>query len=90
MLIYAAFLGGVGLIVGSFLGLVSLRLPRGAIYAFQQDLTAQAMFRVSSKSKIIKGLYITGSSAHPGGGGAGSGTDTGRGRGEGGTGSGPG
>lgn len=28
MLIHAAFLGGVGLIVGSFLGLVSLRLPR--------------------------------------------------------------
>jgi phytoene desaturase len=45
-----------------------LRLPHGAIYAFQQDLTAQAMFRVSSKSKVIKGLYITGSSAHPGGG----------------------
>jgi len=29
MVIYAAFLGGLGLIVGSFLGLVSLRLPRG-------------------------------------------------------------
>ncbi|WP_312148107.1 A24 family peptidase [Brevundimonas sp.] len=29
MLIHAAFLGGLGLFVGSFLGLVSLRLPRG-------------------------------------------------------------
>ena len=29
MLIYAAFLGGAGLCVGSFLGLVSWRLPRG-------------------------------------------------------------
>ena len=34
MLIYAAFLGGVGLIVGSFLGLVSLRLPRGEDVVF--------------------------------------------------------
>lgn len=29
MLIHAAFLGGLGLFVGSFLGLISLRLPRG-------------------------------------------------------------
>ena len=29
MVIYAAFLGGAGLFVGSFLGLVSWRLPRG-------------------------------------------------------------
>lgn len=34
MLIYAAFLGGVGLIVGSFLGLISLRLPRGEDVVF--------------------------------------------------------
>ena len=34
MLIFAAFLGGVGLIVGSFLGLVSLRLPRGEDVVF--------------------------------------------------------
>jgi phytoene dehydrogenase-like protein len=45
-----------------------LLLPQGAIYAFQQDLTAQAMFRPASRSKVIKGLYLTGSSAHPGGG----------------------
>lgn len=34
MMIFAAFLGGVGLIVGSFLGLVSLRLPRGEDVVF--------------------------------------------------------
>jgi phytoene desaturase len=45
-----------------------LLLPEGAIYAFQQDLTAQAMFRPSAKSKAIQGLYLTGSSTHPGGG----------------------
>ncbi len=45
-----------------------LLLPQGAIYAFQQDLTAQAVFRPSSKSKAVDGLYLTGSSTHPGGG----------------------
>jgi len=45
-----------------------LRLPEGAIYALQQDLPAQAMFRPASKSKSIEGLYLTGSSTHPGGG----------------------
>lgn len=45
-----------------------LLLPEGAIYAFQQDLTAQAMFRPAAKSKAIQGLYLTGSSTHPGGG----------------------
>lgn len=37
MLIHAAFLGGVGLIVGSFLGLISLRLPRGEDVVFDRS-----------------------------------------------------
>jgi phytoene desaturase len=45
-----------------------LCLPEGAIYALQQDLPAQAMFRPSAKSKSIQGLYLAGSSTHPGGG----------------------
>lgn len=45
-----------------------LRLPQGAIYALQQDLTAQAVFRPAARSKNIAGLYLTGSSTHPGGG----------------------
>ncbi len=45
-----------------------LCLPEGAIYAFQQDLTAQAVFRPAARSKNIRGLYLTGASTHPGGG----------------------
>lgn len=45
-----------------------LKLPEGAIYCFQQDLPAQAVFRPAAKSKTIKGLYLSGSSTHPGGG----------------------
>jgi phytoene desaturase len=45
-----------------------LCLPEGAIYAFQQDLTAQAIFRPAARSKNIRGLYLTGASTHPGGG----------------------
>jgi phytoene desaturase len=45
-----------------------LLLPEGAIYSLQQDLTAQAMFRPATRSKSIQGLYLTGSSTHPGGG----------------------
>ncbi len=45
-----------------------LLLPEGAIYSFQQDLPAQAVFRPSAKSKVISGLYLAGSSTHPGGG----------------------
>lgn len=45
-----------------------LRLPQGAIYALQQDITAQAIFRPAARSKNIKGLYLTGASTHPGGG----------------------
>ncbi len=42
--------------------------PGGAIYGLQMDLPSQAVFRPSSKSKCIKGLYLTGASTHPGGG----------------------
>ena len=45
-----------------------LLLPEGAIYAFQQDLTAQAVFRPAAQSKSIEGLYLAGASTHPGGG----------------------
>lgn len=45
-----------------------LLLPEGAIYCLQQDLAAQAMFRPAAKSKSIAGLYLVGSSTHPGGG----------------------
>ena len=45
-----------------------LLLPEGAIYAFQQDLPAQAVFRPAARSRIIKGLYLSGASTHPGGG----------------------
>jgi phytoene desaturase len=45
-----------------------LLLPEGAIYAFQQDLPAAAIFRPAARSKSIRGLYLTGSSTHPGGG----------------------
>jgi phytoene desaturase len=45
-----------------------LMLPEGAIYCFQQDLAAQAVFRPSARSKVIGGLYLAGSSTHPGGG----------------------
>ena len=45
-----------------------LLLPEGAIYAFQQDLSAAAIFRPSARSKSIQSLYLTGSSTHPGGG----------------------
>ena len=42
--------------------------PGGAFYCFQQDLSAQTVFRPAAKSKSIKGLYLTGASTHPGGG----------------------
>ncbi len=45
-----------------------LLLPEGAIYCLQQDLPAQAVFRPSNRSKSIRGLYLAGSSTHPGGG----------------------
>jgi phytoene desaturase len=45
-----------------------LLLPEGSIYALQQDLAAAAVFRPNARSKVVKGLYLTGSSTHPGGG----------------------
>ncbi len=45
-----------------------LQNPGGAFYCFQQDLSAQTVFRPASKSKSIKNLYLTGASTHPGGG----------------------
>lgn len=45
-----------------------LLLPEGAIYCLNQDLPAQAVFRPGAKSKSIEGLYLAGSSTHPGGG----------------------
>lgn len=45
-----------------------LLLPEGAIYAFHQDLAAQAVFRPAAKSRSIQGLYLAGASTHPGGG----------------------
>lgn len=45
-----------------------LLLPEGAIYALQQDLSSMAFFRPASRSKSIRGLYLAGSSTHPGGG----------------------
>jgi len=45
-----------------------LCLPEGALYALQQDLSAQAIFRPAARSKNIRGLYLAGASTHPGGG----------------------
>jgi len=42
--------------------------PGGAFYCFQQDISAQTVFRPAAKSKSVKGLYLTGASTHPGGG----------------------
>ena len=46
----------------------NLLLPEGAIYCLQQDLPAQAVFRPASRSRSVDGLYLVGSSTHPGGG----------------------
>ncbi len=42
--------------------------PDGAIYGLQEDLVAQTVFRPSSKSRSVKGVYLAGASTHPGGG----------------------
>lgn len=42
--------------------------PRGAVYGLQQDLFNSAMFRPNMKSRVFKGLYLTGASTHLGGG----------------------
>ncbi len=45
-----------------------LLMPEGAILGLQMDLAASAAFRPSAKSKSIEGLFLAGSSTHPGGG----------------------
>jgi phytoene desaturase len=45
-----------------------LLAPRGGIYTLSQELTQSTVFRPSAKSRSIKGLYLVGSSTHPGGG----------------------
>ncbi len=45
-----------------------LLLPQGAIYDLQEDITNQTVLRPSARSKSVKGLYLAGSSTHPGGG----------------------
>ncbi|RJP30887.1 MAG: NAD(P)/FAD-dependent oxidoreductase [Actinobacteria bacterium] len=45
-----------------------LRHPRGAVYGLQNDITCSAAFRPGTRSRAIKGLYLTGASTHLGGG----------------------
>jgi phytoene desaturase len=45
-----------------------LLAPKGGIYMFSQEITHSTLFRPSAKSRSIKGLYLVGSSTHPGGG----------------------
>jgi phytoene desaturase len=45
-----------------------LRHPRGAVYGLQNDVTCSAAFRPSTRSRAVKGLYLTGASTHLGGG----------------------
>lgn len=42
--------------------------PQGAIYGLFSDLTSLALFRPHPRSRVIEGLYLTGSSTHLGGG----------------------
>lgn len=42
--------------------------PEGGIYGLFSDITSLAMFRPRSRSKAVKNLYLSGSSAHLGGG----------------------
>ncbi len=42
--------------------------PRGAVYGLQSDITCTAAFRPSVRSRVLKGLYLTGASTHLGGG----------------------
>ncbi len=42
--------------------------PQGAIYGLFSDLTSLALFRPHARSRVIRGLYLTGSSTHLGGG----------------------
>ena len=42
--------------------------PGGAIYALQEDVANQTVFRPRSRSRSVQGLYLAGASTHPGGG----------------------
>lgn len=42
--------------------------PEGGIYGLFSDLTSLAMFRMGTRSRAIKNLYLTGASTHFGGG----------------------
>jgi phytoene desaturase len=42
--------------------------PNGAVYGLQSDITCSAAFRPSTRSRVLKGLYLTGASTHLGGG----------------------
>ncbi|NPV60784.1 MAG: NAD(P)/FAD-dependent oxidoreductase [Actinobacteria bacterium] len=42
--------------------------PRGAVYGLQSDITCTAAFRPSARSRVLRGLYLTGASTHLGGG----------------------
>jgi phytoene desaturase len=42
--------------------------PDGAVYGLQSDITCSAAFRPSARSRVLKGLYLTGASTHLGGG----------------------
>jgi phytoene dehydrogenase-like protein len=43
-------------------------LAEGGLHGITQDVAQTTVFRPSNKSKSIDGLYLTGSSTHPGGG----------------------
>lgn len=45
-----------------------LLIPEGAFLAFEMNVLALAAFRPSARSRSVKGLYLAGSSTHPGGG----------------------
>jgi phytoene desaturase len=45
-----------------------LLAPEGGIYQLAQDMGHSGVFRPSTKSKSIEGLYLVGASTHPGGG----------------------
>jgi len=42
--------------------------PNGAVYGLQSDITCSAAFRPGTRSRAVKGLYLTGASTHLGGG----------------------
>jgi phytoene desaturase len=45
-----------------------LLTPEGAFLGLSMDVFSQTVFRPSARSKSVGGLYLAGSSTHPGGG----------------------